>query len=137
MLIDLNARLRLTEFYITIIVYGDHNMKRTTNPENREILLALWKIHILHHAGQNPIYGLWMLEELAEHGYRLSPGTLYPILSRMVRNGWLRCEKNDHAKGRRNYRITPEGRRLLRRLRKQIDELQHELAPGPSRKADR
>ena len=35
------------------------------NPINREIRLAFWKIHILHHAAKGAVYGLWMLEELA------------------------------------------------------------------------
>ena len=60
------------------------------DPIDREIRLALWKIHILHHARHRPVYGRWMLEELAEHGHPLSPGTLYPILARMEANGWLR-----------------------------------------------
>jgi len=49
------------------------------HPVDREIRLALWKLHILHHATRRPVYGLWLLEELARHGHRLSPGTLYPI----------------------------------------------------------
>jgi DNA-binding PadR family transcriptional regulator len=38
------------------------------------------KIHALHDASQHRIYGLWLIEELAEHGYHVSPGTLYPLL---------------------------------------------------------
>ena len=57
----------------------------------REFLLAFWKIHILHHAAEQGIYGQWMLEELHHHGYRLSPGTLYPMLARMATRGWLRA----------------------------------------------
>jgi PadR family transcriptional regulator, regulatory protein PadR len=96
-------------------------------PISREVLLAFWKIHILHHAEAGPIYGLWMLEELAEHGYRLSPGTLYPILARMERNGWLRSDGDRPSKARRNYRITPAGRRILARLREQVTELHREV----------
>ncbi|MPY87028.1 MAG: hypothetical protein GEU99_03820 [Luteitalea sp.] len=56
----------------------------------REILLGFWKVHILHHAAERPVVGQWMLGELRRHGYDLSPGTLYPLLKRMQRNGWLR-----------------------------------------------
>ena len=56
----------------------------------REILRPLWKVHILHHANEAPIVGYWMLEELREHGYRVSPGTLYPLLKRLVKLDWLR-----------------------------------------------
>jgi hypothetical protein len=30
----------------------------------REILFAFWKIHILHHAGEGPVYGQWVMTEL-------------------------------------------------------------------------
>ena len=97
------------------------------DPADREIRLALWKLHILHHAEERPVYGLWLLGELAEHGHRLSPGTLYPILARMERNGWLRSQAANSARGRRNYRITGAGRRLLEQLRDEVQELHREL----------
>ena len=49
----------------------------------REILLAFWKVHILHHAAEGTIYGQGILEELRHHGYSVSPGTIYPLLKRM------------------------------------------------------
>jgi PadR family transcriptional regulator, regulatory protein PadR len=101
-----------------------------SEPVDREIRLALWKLHILHHATQRPVYGLWLLEELAEHGHRLSPGTLYPILERMERNGWLRSEATERANARKNYRITAAGRRLLDELRADVDELHREVVLG-------
>lgn len=98
-----------------------------TDPANREFRLAFWKLHILHHAAEGPIYGLWMLEELAEHGHRLSPGTLYPILARMETRGWLKSKEGEGPKARRNYRITAAGRRLLEQLRTEVDELHREI----------
>jgi PadR family transcriptional regulator PadR len=93
---------------------------------DREFRLALWKLHVLHHAAEGEVYGLWMLNELAEHGHRLSPGTLYPLLARMERNGWLKSTGGG-AKARRSYRITPQGRKLLERLREEVAELHAEL----------
>ena len=101
-----------------------------SHPVDREIRLALWKLHILHHATRGPVYGLWLLEELAEHGHRLSPGTLYPILERMERNGWLRSAVVKRANARKNYRITAAGRRILEQLRADVDELHRELVLG-------
>ena len=46
----------------------------------RDFFLGFIRIHVLHHAGQEPIYGVAMIAELARHGYDLSPGTLYPLL---------------------------------------------------------
>lgn len=104
-----------------------------TDPVAREFLLAFWKLHILHHAGEGGVYGQWMLEELAEHGYRLSPGTLYPMLARMERHGWLRSTTPARATAARRYTLTPAGRATLARLRDALDELYEEV--GATRKA--
>jgi len=99
------------------------------DPIVREFLLAFWKIHILHHAGDGRgVYGQWMLEELSHHGYRLSPGTLYPILARMAARGWLRAEEPKRSKGARVYRLTPRGHDILSQLRHSLDELYGEVA---------
>ena len=98
---------------------------------DREIRLGIWKIHILHHAAARDVWGMWLLEELAAHGHRLSPGTLYPGLARMARNGWLqRRTISRHPRGRQLYRITPAGRALLRSLRREVSELYREVVLG-------
>jgi PadR family transcriptional regulator, regulatory protein PadR len=98
---------------------------------DREIRLGIWKIHILHHAALREVWGRWLLEELAEHGHELSPGTLYPALLRMERNGWLkRARSASHARARQVFRITPEGRRLLELLRREVKELYTEVVLG-------
>jgi PadR family transcriptional regulator PadR len=87
----------------------------------REILRPLWKVHILHHAQEAPLVANWMLEELREHGYRVSPGTLYPMLKRMVRHGWL----TQDSQGR--YRLSAAGRSVLAEVRARLSELQREV----------
>ncbi|MEW6272021.1 MAG: helix-turn-helix transcriptional regulator [Thermodesulfobacteriota bacterium] len=100
-------------------------------PLIRDFRLGFWKIHILHHAAARDVWGLWLLEELAEHGYRLSPGTLYPVLASMERNGWLRRTSRDAgAHARRTLRITAKGRRLLEELRRDVAELHAEVVLG-------
>jgi len=95
----------------------------------REILLGLWKIHILHHASEEPVVGLWMLRELRRHGYEVSPGTLYPLLKRMERNGWLRCRvaRGAGPRARRGYSLTRKGQDILVLVRRQVEELHREL----------
>lgn len=100
------------------------------DPVIREFLLTFWKIHILHHAEEHGLYGQWMLEELQRHGYRLSPGTLYPLLARMAERGWLRAEKTKKAREARVYHITPEGAQVLTRLRVSLAELKSEVTPS-------
>lgn len=98
---------------------------------DREIRLGIWKIHILHHAASREVWGTWLLEELAEHGHALSPGTLYPALGRMERNGWLqRVGDAPHLRARQAFRITAEGRRLLGLLRRELSELYEEVVLG-------
>lgn len=100
----------------------------------REILRPLWKVHILHHAQEGPIVGHWMLEELREHGYRVSPGTLYPLLIRMEKLGWLRRVKKNRKRASKDacpYRATAAGRSALREVQVRLRELIGELRPHP------
>jgi PadR family transcriptional regulator len=96
---------------------------------SREILLAFWKVHILHHASEEPLHGQWMLKELRHHGYEISPGTLYPLLARMERLGWLKGSANrrGHKRARKDYQLTTEGRKVLEHIRGQIQELYAEV----------
>ncbi len=57
--------------------------------EHRDLLSGFVRVHILHHASQHDVYGQWMMDELLRHGYRLGPGTLYPMLHTMERRGYL------------------------------------------------
>jgi PadR family transcriptional regulator, regulatory protein PadR len=108
-----------------------------SDPLVREFLLGFWKIHILYHAEEERgVYGQWMLEELRHHGYRLSPGTLYPVLARMARHGWIRSVEPRRSRDARVYRITPHGTEVLARLRAALDELQGEIS-RPGRTATR
>ena len=95
----------------------------------REILLGFWKVHILHHAAEHPIIGQWVLTELRRHGYDISPGTLYPLLKRLERNGWLRSESavGEGRRRRRYYHLTKRGAAVLDVLRDTVIELHHEI----------
>jgi DNA-binding PadR family transcriptional regulator len=95
----------------------------------REILLGFWKVHILHHAAERPIIGQWVLTELRRHGYDISPGTLYPLLKRLERNGWLRSEAavGEGKRRRRYYHLTTRGAAVLDVLRDTVIELHHEI----------
>ena len=76
-----------------------------------------------------------MMEELAHHGYRIGPGTLYPLLHGMERNGLLKSEvKNVGGHSRRVYKITAAGKKALDKARVKVDELHHELHEKHPRK---
>ena len=81
---------------------------------DRELYSGLIRLHVLHHATEGPIFGLGMIEELARHGYRISPGTLYPLLHRMTHRGYLKSREVRLGRTRRRlYRATARGRRAL------------------------
>ena len=97
----------------------------------REFFLGFIKIHILHHAAQEPVFGLALIRELARHGYQLSPGTLYPVLHGLAREGYLQCEvRVVQGKVRKYYRTTPRGHQALDEARAKIQELVGEVLRG-------
>jgi PadR family transcriptional regulator, regulatory protein PadR len=110
-----------------------------THPEERRLLddrdlySGLIRLHVLHHAVEEPIFGLGMVQELARHGYHISPGTLYPLLHGLEEKGYLRSsEQRDGKSLRKVYRATPLGRRALRAAKSKVRELFSELIEGES-----
>ena len=96
--------------------------------EHQELLVGLIRLHVLHHAAEEEIYGQWIMEELGRHGYRLSPGTLYPMLHAMEKRGYLRSrEKKSGRSVRRLYRATSKGVKALDAAKEKLKELVGEL----------
>jgi DNA-binding PadR family transcriptional regulator len=88
-------------------------------------------MHVLHHAAEGGLYGNWMIEELRHHGYRISAGTLYPLLAGMERDGWI-VGKFEKSGRRKVYRITPGGRTALKQATARLRELFREVATKKS-----
>ena len=106
-------------------------MRTKNNRQDRrgqDLYGGLIRLHILHHASKGPVFGLWFIEELARHGYKLSPGTLYPLLHGLEDKGYLRSTKEREGKLlRRMYQATPLGRKALVAARQKVSELFGEL----------
>ncbi len=97
---------------------------------SKDILRGFIKVHVLFHASQEPVYGLGLIEELARHGYHLSPGTLYPLLHSMERENYLTSHGEVvGGKVRRYYQTTPWGKQALREAQVKIKELVAEVLP--------
>ncbi len=95
---------------------------------DRQLYSGLLRLHVLHHAAQEPIFGFWMIEELARHGYRVSPGVMYPLLRSMERKRYLRStHERSGPSARRLYHATPLGRRALSAAMVKVQELFSEL----------
>jgi DNA-binding PadR family transcriptional regulator len=99
--------------------------------DDRDLYSGLIRLHILHHAAEEPIFGLGMAEELRRHGYRISPGTLYPLLHGLENKGYLRASEQRNGKSlRKVYRATALGRKALAAAKGKLRELFGELIEG-------
>ena len=98
---------------------------------DRDLYSGLIRLHVLHHAAEEPIFGLGMIEELAPHGYRISPGSLYPLLHGLEQKGYLRSRQERNGKSlRKVYRATPRGKKALEAAKDKVRELFRELMEG-------
>jgi DNA-binding PadR family transcriptional regulator len=96
--------------------------------EGKDLYGGFIRLHILYHASKEPIFGLGIIEELARHGYKLSPGTLYPQLHSLEKKGYLKSSNQRSGRtGKRVYRATPKGRRALNSAKNKVRELFSEL----------
>ena len=99
--------------------------------DHQFLYAGLIRLHVLHHAQREAIYGLSMIEELRRHGYRVGPGTLYPILHGLEKRGLLSSKQQRIGRGRRRlYRATPVGRQALSAAKARVRELFGELFEG-------
>lgn len=95
---------------------------------DKDLYGGLIRLHILHHAEREPIFGLGIIEELGHHGYKLSAGTLYPILHGLEKSGYLNS-RTELVGGRRRrlYVITESGQSALALGKTKVWELFREL----------
>lgn len=95
---------------------------------DRDLYSGLIRLHVLHHASEETIYGQGMIDELRRHGYQIGPGTLYPILHGLEKKGYLSSRQVASGKSRRKvYRLTAQGRRAFLSARDKVRELFGEL----------
>jgi DNA-binding PadR family transcriptional regulator len=96
--------------------------------DDKDLYSGLIRLHVLHHACQEPIFGAGIIEELSRHGYRLSPGTLYPLLHGLEEKGYLSSsEETGLRQSRRVYRATSKGRKAMAAAKVKVRELFSEL----------
>ncbi|MDZ4857947.1 MAG: PadR family transcriptional regulator [Candidatus Hydrogenedentes bacterium] len=73
-------------------------------------------------------YGYQLLQELAHvEGLALTESTVYPMLSRLQQDGWIRVRAAPSPTGppRRYYRLTPLGQSRLQEMDKYWEQIQH------------
>ena len=120
--------LTAEEGYRSSYSKSDSETRKLNFMSDRDLYSGMIRLHILYHASKGAIFGHSIIEELARHGYKLSPGTLYPILHGMENKGYLRStEKREGRQRRRFYRATPAGRKALKSAKEKVRELVGEL----------
>jgi PadR family transcriptional regulator len=103
-------------------------MSKTKSDINRDLYSGLIRLHVLHHAVKEPVFGLGMIEELGHHGYKISPGSLYPLLHGLEQKGYLRSTEQRNGRSlRKVYRATAQGRKALAAVQDKVKELFREL----------
>lgn len=84
-------------------------------------------------------YGFDLARTLAQAGLIAGEGTIYPLLARLRRAGWVETlwRESDEGPPRRYYRLTPAGRRALARFqaewhafRDAVDRILAQPPPG-------
>ncbi len=103
----------------------------STTVDDRDLYSGLIRLHILYHAVEKPLFGLGIVEELARHGYKISPGTLYPLLHGLEKKGYIAATERRNGKSlRKVYRATPLGRKALATAKDRVREFIGELFEG-------
>ncbi|MEX2176389.1 MAG: PadR family transcriptional regulator [Pirellulaceae bacterium] len=104
----------------------------------RHLFTGFVRLHILYHADKEAICGVEIMEELRHHGYKIGPGTLYPVLHELEAAGYLRAaDEVVKGKRRKNLRTTPRGRKLLAEAREKVIELSSEIVEDNDALAER
>lgn len=80
--------------------------------EDTQLLKGILEGCVLAIIAKGETYGYEILSLLGTHGFDdLGEGTLYPVLTRLNKNGFISCRKAKSPLGpiRKYYTITPEG----------------------------
>jgi len=80
-------------------------------------LVGLYALACMERDG--PVYGYSLAERIADRtagAWRPGPGAIYPALRRLTDRGFATVRGSER---RREYRITPDGRRFLQKIRRE------------------
>lgn len=72
---------------------------------------------ILNVLSEKALYGLEMIQKMEElHGFEITEGTIYPLLSRLHAEGLVFSEWIESAQGRprKYYSLSEKGRRIIK-----------------------
>jgi len=106
----------------------ENDILETHLQELRRGTVVLACLRLLH----DPGYGYGLLEELAGRGFRTDANTLYPLLRRLEKQGYVTSEWNtDEARPRKFYRTSRAGSALAHTLTHDFQALAAAIAALP------
>jgi DNA-binding PadR family transcriptional regulator len=104
----------------------------------KHLFTGFVRLHILYHADKQPVCGVELMEELQHHGYKIGPGTLYPMLHGLKEAGLVKAkDETVGGKRRKNFRTTTRGRKFLAEARAKLVELASEIVDDEDAMAER
>ncbi len=125
---NIRIRYRITIHYQILQEISHEGGEVMSSELVRDFFLGFIKLHILHHAGKEPVYVMEFKDELKKHGYDFSFGTLYPIFHKLSQSGYLeQMEKNVNGKIRKYYQLTTKGQIVLDEAKVKAKELLDEV----------
>jgi DNA-binding PadR family transcriptional regulator len=99
----------------------------------RDMITGLVRLRALHAAARGPVSGVDLSKELADAGHKTSPGTLYPLLHQMEKDGWLKSNgKTVKGKRRRYYRLTKKGRSQMEQAVSMLEQFLSGMVVPPT-----
>lgn len=91
---------------------------------DREFLRGFTKLYALWRGSKKDAYGMAILREMRQVGFELSPGTLYPALEKLKREGDITWHKQViSGRVRKSYRLTPKGKKELEEVKKRLQTI--------------
>jgi PadR family transcriptional regulator PadR len=88
---------------------------------DREFLRGFTKLYALWRGSKKDAYGMAILKEMRKVGFELSPGTLYPTLAKLEREGDIAWRRQVVAgRVRKAYRLTAKGKKELEEVKERL-----------------
>lgn len=91
---------------------------------DRDFIRGFTKLYALWRGSRKDAYGMAILKEMRDAGFELSPGTVYPTLAKLRREGDITWQRKIVAgRVRKTYRLTPKGRKELKEVKHRLRAL--------------
>ncbi len=109
-----------------VFLYSTLVYKGTMEDKLAPLRKGLLEMAVLKVISARPAYAADILERLASSPFKTQEGTLYPLLSKLRREGAVSYEWAESAEGppRKYYSLTPDGERTLKELADYFKTLQ-------------